>query len=486
MRREGRDHEMTASDFRQPAPVVKSVVASGFCSGCGVCVATCPGVCIEMIWDAYGARVPRQVRECPAQCNQCITVCPFGDHSVSEDDLSTELFGELSAERTAVGSYLGAYVGHVAVDTCRADGSSGGVARWFLASLLEAQHVERVLCVMPGPDSANLFRFAEVTSADTARAAAKSAYYPTDIAEVLRAASRAHGRCAIIALPCVAKAVRLAARRIPKLADKVAMVAGLVCGQLTSRGFADFLARHVGVAPDELRRVSFREKAPERPAHDFHFLAVGENGSGSVGYASTAYGGTHTGGHFKLRACNVCDDVFAETADIAFMDAWLPAYRPDPQGTSIVVTRSTAADSMIREGIDRGELDLQPIPVVEVLRSQAGRIKKKRHTLAQRLWMMEAAGESHPPKRVQPAKPGWYDRLWIAAHEQVRQASHEAMRRQREVAPVGLEEYHRLMRTHLRRQAFLRTCAPARIRRLPSGVVRRAKKLLGRLHAGKR
>lgn len=471
-----------------PPPVIAESVQHGLCSGCGVCAAVCPDQCLEMQWDEYGMRVPREHAECQSRCGLCVAVCPFGHHGVTEDDLAQELFGAVSGATMtdALGYCLGAYVGHVATGTCRSDGSSGGVARWFLASLLEAQHVERVLCVMPGPNPANLFRFAEVTSADTVRAAAKSAYYPADIAEVLQAASRADGRFAIIALPCVVKAVRLAARRIPELADSVGMVAGLVCGQLKSRGFADYLARHVGVAPEQLRRVSFREKAPERPASDFHFLAVGENESGSVGFASAAYGGTHSTGQFKLRACDVCDDVFAETADIAFMDAWLPAYSSDPQGTSIVLTRSTAADSMIREGIDRGELDLRPIPVVDVLRSQAGRIKKKRHTLAQRLWMMEAAGESHPPKRVQPVRPGWYDRLLLAAHEQVRQASHEAMRRQREVAPVGLEEYHRLMRSPLRRLLCLRACAPGRIRRLPSGAVRRAKKLLGALRAGKR
>lgn len=32
------------------------------------------------------------------------------------------------------------------------------------------------------------------------------------------------------------------------------------------------------------------------------------------------------------RACNYCDDVFAECADVTCMDAWLPEYSQDHRG----------------------------------------------------------------------------------------------------------------------------------------------------------
>lgn len=40
------------------------------------------------------------------------------------------------------------------------------------------------------------------------------------------------------------------------------------------------------------------------------------------------------------KACDFCDDVFAETADIALGDAWLPEYVQDGNGTNVVVTRN--------------------------------------------------------------------------------------------------------------------------------------------------
>ena len=166
---------MTTSGTPQSCPVLGDVVRHGFCSGCGVCAAASPSACLQMAWDEYGARVPRQVAECRAQCGLCSAVCPFGDHGLSEDDLAAELFDAPAGPLTGAGTFVGAYVGHVAAGTYRAEGSSGGLARWFLASLLEQVRVQRVMCVVPGTDPQNLFRFADLDAPEAVRGAAGAA-----------------------------------------------------------------------------------------------------------------------------------------------------------------------------------------------------------------------------------------------------------------------------------------------------------------------
>src|SRR3546814_19586796 len=54
-------------------------------------------------------------------------------------------------------------------------------------------------------------------------------------------------------------------------------------------------------------------------------------------------------GFFQNRACDFCDDVVAETADIAFGDAWVEPYSSDGRGTNVVVVRSSALHAMLRE-----------------------------------------------------------------------------------------------------------------------------------------
>ena len=430
-----------------------------------------------MGWDAYGARTPRQTAQCPSQCGLCSAVCPFGEHGISEDDLSAELFADDEMERTALGNCLGAYVGYVTKDQFRAEGSSGGLARWFLSSLLSFGHVDRVMCVVPGTGPDDLFHFADIDSPEGLWGASRSAYYPTDLAEVLGRAADA--RYAVIGLPCVIKGVRLAARRIPRIAEKIYMTAGLVCGQLKTRAFVEHLARTLDIAPENVRRISFREKQSGRPANNFDVVLDSETGGGSLPFVSAAYSGTWVSDQFRLRACTLCDDVFAETADVAFMDAWLPEYINDPLGTSIVVTRSEAAQSVIREGIARQEVQLEPIAVEEVLRSQAARIANKRYLLARRLWMLHDAGEPCPSKRTRPVKPTWHERLVLVARERVRAASHEAIKHQQELAPQGLKQYNLLMRTPLRRLMLIRAFAPGNLKNLPAAIARRIRKLFG-------
>src|SRR5699024_5729330 len=56
-------------------------------------------------------------------------------------------------------------------------------------------------------------------------------------------------------------------------------------------------------------------------------------------------------GLFKANACDFCNDVTTELADISLGDAWLDEYKMDGLGNSIIITRSTIANEIIKKGI---------------------------------------------------------------------------------------------------------------------------------------
>src|SRR5690606_21486056 len=56
-------------------------------------------------------------------------------------------------------------------------------------------------------------------------------------------------------------------------------------------------------------------------------------------------------GLFKSNACDFCTDVLTELADISLGDAWLPEYRLDGLGNSVIISRSKLADELIKNGI---------------------------------------------------------------------------------------------------------------------------------------
>ena len=67
--------------------------------------------------------------------------------------------------------------------------------------------------------------------------------------------------------------------------------------------------------------------------------------------------GTNWGlGFFKYEACDYCDDIFAETADIAVGDAWLKDYTQDALGNSVVVVRNDQIRVIMEDGLKSGSV----------------------------------------------------------------------------------------------------------------------------------
>lgn len=296
---------------------------------------------------------------------------------------------------------------------------------WLLADLLARGDVARVACVAPTGEPGRLFRAAVFTDPEDVRRSAKSAYYPVEFSDALREIAAGDGPAALVGLPCVLKAARLAMRRDRRLRERLVFLVGLVCGQSKSRGFTEYLVSRLGLDPAQVRKVGFREKAPDRPATNFNLAAETPERRATCPWEGE-YNRAWTQGLFKPRPCEFCDDTFAEVADVCLMDAWLPAYQQDSHGTSLLLTRSVLAQAAVERGIAEGALALAPIAVEDVVRSQAGVVWHKREQLAYRLWLADRDGAPRPQKRVQPAQPPLGQTGVLRAKEVLRAASHAA------------------------------------------------------------
>lgn len=90
-------------------------------------------------------------------------------------------------------------------------------------------------------------------------------------------------------------------------------------------------------------------------------------------------------GLFKANACDFCEDVVTELADISLGDAWLEPYSKDGRGTSLVITRSPLAESLMQEGILQSEVVLEPISPDTMRSSQQGSYNHRHEGLYVRL-----------------------------------------------------------------------------------------------------
>lgn len=359
-----------------------------------------------MRFNEFGEYNPNESQGC-TRCGLCRNVCPFAEGNPNETEIADRLYAGVHGigRRIECGYYGASFVGYSAVNDHRKNGASGGLLTWTLETLLSRGIVDGVLCASQTGDPDKLFAYVVVDDPADLRRCSKSSYYPLEMSEVLRYAMEREGRYAVTGLPCVIKALRLAEASVPKLAKRLVFHAGIVCGQLPSKFYTEYVARLAGRDPASVRQVTYREKAPDLPATD-HLIAIRDVFDSPEPDIRIR----HLAGpcfawedwFFKLGSCNYCDDVFAETADAVFMDAWLPEYSSKPGGDSLVIARTAEAAALVWSGIESGELNVREIPIERVIASQRPVLVEKRDALAYRLYLRGKSGLRRPGKRVAP------------------------------------------------------------------------------------
>jgi len=381
--------------------VIREIVENDLCIGCGLCVAICPSNTLEMEWNRFGEYNPVEKLTCEKECGLCLKVCPFADGNENEDCIGKSLFGSIPRIFPETGYYLDSFVGYS--PETRERGSSGGMATWLLSTLLKKGIVEYVIAVVPNNDPDKLFKYAILTDSKSVLDSSGSAYYPVELSGVLKEIQDKSGTCAIIGVPCFIKAIRLATQKNTKLNKRISLTIGLVCGQLKSKHYTEYISALSGVY-EPLQKVFFRGKSPDKSAGNYYFSCTSKKGDKGKIFWDEGVAEAWVNRWFTPNACNYCDDIFAECADVTFMDAWLSDYSKNYKGTSLVLVRSVQIHNMIVDGIKSEEISLKIIPVQKINESQSGGIEEKRINLAYRLYLNKCAGIFSPQKRIKPMK----------------------------------------------------------------------------------
>lgn len=380
------------------------MVDSGLCIGCGVCVdRAAPGE--GMDFDRYGQMRPvapghrlRSGREPGFQ-----KLCPFSPFAANEDELATGLFPSPRHRHPLLGCYEAAYVGHAAEGDFRASGSSGGLVTWVAAALLARGMVDGVahVAALSGEGSGKrLFGYTLSRSLDALRAGAKSRYYPVELSGVLDEIRTVPGRYAVVGIPCFIKAVQLARDQDPILRDRIAYTLGLVCGHMKSARMAESFAWQMQQDIDQVAGFDYRTKAADRPANWYRAELTLPDGTTRGKDWWHFADGDWGAGFFQNSACNFCDDVVAETADIVFGDAWREPYSSDGRGTNIVLVRSPALLPILEAGMAEKRIALTPVDADFVVSTQAAGFRQRREGLSFRqAWALPRV---RPRKRVLP------------------------------------------------------------------------------------
>lgn len=378
---------------------IQKVIDNNYCIGCGACAIKNTEFTTQR--DQYGL-ITAKYNNANNIDPTMDEVCPFAT-STNENILAEKYFSKTEAiqHEPKLGYYLSLYAGHTSNQTLREKTTAGGLTTWLLEKLFKEKLIDGVIHVAPKKNSPDLFEYTVSYNIDEIESRTKSRYYHvsfSDVKDFLNSANLS-GKYAFVGVPCYIKAMRLLCENDPKLKEHIAFYFGIFCGHMKTSAFGELLSWQQGISPKELKNIDFRVKDYSRPSSQYA-IKVSDSKTTHQESNFKLYGTDWGLGLFKPKACDWCDDISAELADVVLGDAWLPQYVKDSSGTNIVIVRNPILQELLINAESNREVSLDILSEKEIIQSQAGNYRHRQEGLSVRLASAEKNGLWVPKKRV--------------------------------------------------------------------------------------
>lgn len=367
---------------------ISEVVSNKACIGCGTC-SFLGNDQVKMKFDQDGHYKPTSKNNSLLNNPALLLACPFAEEHHNESTIGRSLYADHCNYNELTGYYENIYAGYSY--HYRHKTSSGGIITWILERLLEEKLVDEVIHVKdldPILPESPLFNYSISKCTSDLKNGMKSKYYPIEMSDMLTYISQNDKRFVFVGLPCFCKSVRLLQMQNPVFKQRIKFVVGLVCGHLKSEYFAKSIALNLGMKPKELKKIDFRVKENSKKPSEY-FVKVSSKETTLTTLNKNIIGGNWGLNFFRNPACNLCDDVFAETSDIVIGDAWIKPYNRDPLGTSILIVRDKIISKLLQDGMTNNQLYLDELSLDKAIKSQSSGLTDRRQGLKFRLWVFK-------------------------------------------------------------------------------------------------
>ena len=354
---------------------ISKVVKSGLCVGCGTCAGICPNSAIHMLIDSKkGTYVPKIDYEKCNECGFCFDVCP--GHSVDFKKLNSEIFGK-EPEDILIGNYINCYTGYATDYEIRYNSASGGLVTQLLIFALEEGIIDGALVTKMSEKNPLEPEVFIARTKEEIVSASKSKYCPVPaniaLKEILD--PKEGEKFAVVGLPCHIHGIRRAEQINKKLKEKIVLHFGLFCACIGSFLGTEFLLYKLDIKKEDIRKLDYRGEGwpgnfsielKNGSKESYQFPAAWSSEEEVVGNTVLAF--------IPLR-CTLCIDGSCELSDLSFGDAWLPEFKEDKIGRSVVVSRSKIGDMFLQHAVSEKIIELNEVDSNRVRQMIPNRIK---------------------------------------------------------------------------------------------------------------
>lgn len=369
---------------------IKKVIDSNICTGCATCVGVCPNKALRIEVTPDCKYIPKLTNNNCKECYLCTQVCPACNENFKE--LNKFIFNKIP-KYNLLGNYINCYLGYSVNSKIRWSTTSGGLITSLLLFLLKKRLIDGALLTRADKKKPLI---AEPFIARTKKEillAMGSKYVPVPLNQLLDKIISENGKFAVVGLPCHIQGIRRAELKVPGLQDKIAYHLGIVCSHTVSFIGVEYILNKMGISLNEVSKLKYRGDG--WPSGIKILLKNGDQKylSNQDSLWSQIFGGYF----FAPYYCTLCNDDLNEYSDISFADAWINRImKKDNKGTSIMITRTSYGEDLIKEAILNSEIKVTPLKEKDLIKSQLWPLLFKKRNIKARIRLLNIFRKTIP------------------------------------------------------------------------------------------
>lgn len=274
-----------------------------------------------------------------------------------------------------LGENLGCRMGYTTSEEIAANCSSGGLVSSVLCHMLETGEIDGAWVTKSVIENGQLkYQTFIATTKEEIIHAGSSVYMQIPLLKHISLVENFPGKVAVVMLPCQLRSLEKLMEKNPALREKIVLRLGLYCSGTHSKQATLLPIRKLGLSLEQGVRFFYR-KGFWRGQSIIEY-ADGTQKRFSYTKSICAYKNAY---FFSQKSCMLCQEHFAEHADLSFGDIWLKEMKKQDRKFTCCIIRTPAGEQAYQAAVRAGLVHDEPISRRKVVLSQKRALVFKFH-----------------------------------------------------------------------------------------------------------